>query len=161
LGILPKQFASLAISITPKSLGARHGIYRKSENRIFLNPKNFNSPAHLKGIAYWKFTIVHEVGHSVYREYLSKAQRQAWRDLSGWTKKKGDGQSKPYTEKRKGWPEYIAKETHRKDAQFADKYASKNSHEDFAESFAFCVLGKANIVPKSKANYISGIMNGK
>jgi hypothetical protein len=72
-----------------------------------------------------------------------------WIELSGWKKldktKKVPSNYKRYIEKRSGRniPGHKKSEwIHKDDAEFVRNYASKNPKEDFADTFAFFVLGK-------------------
>lgn len=154
---LPKNFVKHHIKkIEFKDLGAVHGRYvqERKKGDIILNPSIFEYKKYFKiqdkKIPVKIFTIIHEIGHMM--DHLKGVtDTKEWKNLSGWKKldidKKVPDDYKRYIEKRKGrvsdkkghkksmW-------IHKKDAEFSRNYGSKGPREDFADLFAFVILGK-------------------
>jgi hypothetical protein len=94
------------------------------------------------------FTIIHEIGHMF--DHLKKiSDTKKWINLSDWEEVDIDRPTpkgyKRYIEKRKGRDIPGHKKSgwvHDENAEFVRNYASKNPKEDFADTFAFVVLGK-------------------
>ena len=152
--IPPYLLTNFKAIIPASGLGAKHGRYDEDTHVIRLNPRDFrNRVAFGRGpgrkLPHVELTIAHEVGHSIYY-FLSPREMSAWKRLSGWQVGPGEGQAPPYTEKRSGWPKETAKETHREGAEFVRRYAERNDHEDFADSFAFYVMGQKDRLPPEK-----------
>lgn len=152
---LPKKFIKHHIKkIIFKDLGAIHGRYigEYGKGNIILNPTIFKNKRYFKiddeEIPVKYFTIIHEIGHMV--DHLTEiSDTTEWIELSGWKKldiaKKVPSNYKRYIEKRSGRniPGHKKSEwIHKNDAEFVRNYASKNPKEDFADTFAFFVLGK-------------------
>lgn len=154
---LPKNFVKHHIKkIIFKDLGAVHGRYvqERKKGEIILNPSIFDYKIYFqiddKKVPAKIFTIVHEVGHMMdHLRGISKTKE--WRDLSGW-KKLDIGDKVPtgfkrYIEKRKGRVSDVkghkkSNWIHKEDADFSRHYGSRNPKEDFADLFAFTILGK-------------------
>lgn len=154
---LPKNFVKHHIKeIIFKDLGAVHGRYvqDRKKGEIILNPSIFDYKIYFqmdgKKIPAKIFTIIHEVGHMMdHLHGVSKTKE--WKDLSGW-KKLSLGKKVPegyerYVEKRKGRASDKAGHKksewiHKKDSEFSRHYGSRNPKEDFADLFAFTILGK-------------------
>ena len=58
--------------------------------------------------------------------------------MKGWK----PGQSLAYQEKRPGWGDAVSEWTHKAGIKFTRHYAERNPSEDFADCFAFVLLGK-------------------
>lgn len=142
-------------------LNAIHGRYDNTTKTIFFNPKTFNSKVFLgRGsgkIQHAQLTIVHEFGHALYLA-LPEVLRDRWRELSGWMLGTQDGQAPPYEEKRPGWEHKTSKWTHRQGVTFTRHYAEKNDGEDFADTFAFCLLSKPAQAGNAKRRWMSQLL---
>jgi uncharacterized protein YdaT len=140
-----------------KELNAKHGMFITDTGIIKFNPADFALRQRFgKGegwIYHPELTVVHEVGHSIY-ENFTKEKRQEWKDLSGWVKGTKDGNSAPYKETRPGWEPYNSAWTHKLGIGFTRFYAEKNPNEDFADSFAFFILGKGAQMERSKRTFL-------
>lgn len=142
-------------------LGAIHGRYDPESKTIFFNPKTFRGKARMgRGpakIPHGQLTMVHEFGHAVFNT-LPDELKNEWLALSGWMKGTKPGQAEPYEEKRPGWPHKISKWTHAKGASFTRHYAEKNPDEDFADTFAFCILGKPAQAGNVKRRWVAQLL---
>jgi hypothetical protein len=139
-------------------LGAKHGRYDENTHIIYLNPKLFQNKIKFgqgpgRKIDHFELTLAHEIGHSIYY-FMSPKERAAWQKLSGWKEGTGEGQAPPYKEKRPGWPKETSSQTHSQDADFTRHYAERNEHEDFADTFAWYVMGRKERVPPEKAQFL-------
>lgn len=143
-----------------KQLGAKHGRYVPESKVMMFNPENFNLRQRFGKGDHWilhpELTVVHEIGHSVY-ESLSTEKQKEWQDLSGWMKGWKVGQSLPYQEKRPGWGNDKSKWTHKAGIKFTRHYAERNANEDFADCFAFCLLGKGHQMELSKREFMENL----
>lgn len=147
--------------IADPSLGAKHGRY-DLDGTVHLNPSAFNNKQRLGRGAGWVYhpelTVVHEIGHSIY-EHLADWQQEDWKVISSWIIGSKPGQEKPYQEKRPGWPHQTSNMTHKKGVGFTRHYAERNDGEDFADSFAFYILGKPSQMPALKRQFIRGLID--
>lgn len=137
-----------------KDLGAVHGRFldKHEHGTIILNPSIFKNKKYFRingeTIPMKYFTIIHEIGHLV--DHLKNiSDSEEWLKLSGWKElSKNDRVPKGYKryiEKRIGRNIPGKKKSewiHKEDSDFVRNYASRNPKEDFADTFAFTVLGK-------------------
>lgn len=141
-----------------KELGAKHGRYVPETKVMMFNPENFNLRQRFgKGAYGWvlhpELTIVHEIGHSIYESFTPEKQKE-WQDLSHWMKGWKTGQSLPYQEKRPGWGDKKSDWTHKAGIKFTRHYAERNANEDFADCFAFSILGFGHQMELSKREFV-------
>jgi hypothetical protein len=138
-------------------LNAKHGRYEVDTKTVSYNPTNFLLRQRFgKGdswIYHPELTAVHEIGHSIYRS-LTPEQQKEWEDISGWMEGWKPGQSTAYHEKRPGWGNAISDWTHKAGIKFTRLYAERNPDEDFADSFAFVILGKGFQMEPAKKDFI-------
>jgi hypothetical protein len=143
--IPPELIVNVKEVVADSKLDAIHGRYDDKAHVVHFNPHTFLSKVRLgRGegkINHAQLTVLHEFGHALYNSLPEKV-RDAWRELSGWMLGTQEGQERPYVEKRPGWPHKTSGWTHRKGAEFTRHYAEKNDDEDFADTFAFCLLSK-------------------
>jgi hypothetical protein len=152
---LPKNFIKHHIkNIVFADLGAVHGKYiqEPKKGHIIINPTIFENKKYFKigddKVPVKYFTIIHEIGHMF--DHLKKiSDTKKWINLSHWEEvdinKPTPKGYKRYIEKRKGRDIPGHKKSgwvHDENAEFVRNYASKNPKEDFADTFAFVVLGK-------------------
>ena len=154
--------ANFTAIVADHSLGAKHGQYDEKTGIVHLNPRDFHNRVRFgrgpgRKLPHIDLTLAHELGHSIYIE-LPEATKAAWRRLSGWQEGGGEGQAQPYTEKRSGWPKKTSTETFKEGAEFTRRYGSKNSGEDFADSFGFWVLGQKNRLPPEKQTFMGKLL---
>lgn len=156
---VPPDLLGQGLSIVADpTMGAKHGRYRPSENTIWMNPKQFRLRqrfGHGQGwIWHFELTMVHEIGHAVWQQ-LTPVQQSVWYGLSGWVKGQQPGNLAPYVERRPGWEIGKTEEwTHKPNVQFTRRYAERNPFEDFADSFAFWLLGKPHQMSPAKRAYM-------
>jgi hypothetical protein len=122
------------------------------KGHIIINPTIFKNKKYFKigdeKIPVKYFTIIHEIGH-MFDLLKGISDTKKWINLSDW-KEVDRNKSTPegykrYIEKRKGRDIPGHKKSdwvHGENAEFVRNYASKNPKEDFADTFAFVVLGK-------------------
>ena len=67
------------------------------------------------------------------------------------------GQDEPYVEKRPGWEPYTSQWTHKKGIRFPRIYSEKNPDEDFADSGAYYLLGKAHQIDSRKKDFLDNL----
>lgn len=160
---IPPVFLQLVQEIKKDpGLGAKHGRYYPDQHIIHLNPATLTNHQRFGRGAGWinhnELCLVHEFGHAVY-SHLTEEQHQQWRDLSGWMEGTKAGQAPAYVEKRPGWESGTSNMTHKDGILFTRHYAERNDHEDFADCFAFFVLGKPKQMEPSKARFIRDIVD--
>ena len=145
-----------------KELNAKHGRFIPEERTILFNPKNFSLMQKFgegdSKIRHPELTVVHEVGHSIY-DTFSPDQEKEWQDLSGWREGYKIGQSFPYIENRPGWPKHISEWTHKLGVKFPRHYSERNPSEDFADCFAFTILGKGFMMADDKKAFIDNFIS--
>lgn len=146
------------------SLGVKHGKFIPETSTVMLNPRTFKLRQKFgKGpgwFSHMQLVVVHEICHSIF-DGLSPQQKQQWYDLSGWKTGTGDGQAEPYVEKRPGWPPYTSEWTHKKGITFPRHYSEKSPDEDFADCFAFFLLGKPHQMSPNKKQFLQDLVNQK
>jgi ADP-ribose pyrophosphatase YjhB (NUDIX family) len=142
----------LCVESAPE-LNAKHGRYLSDEHKILFNPGNLILRQRFgKGelpILHADLTLVHEVGHSLYKA-LTPQEQLAWLRISGWYPGSKAGQAPAYVEKRPGWEHNISRWTHKVGAKFSRYYGEKNPDEDFADCFAFYLMNKAHEIGDEK-----------
>lgn len=131
--------------IADRGMGAKHGRYDPETKTVRINPHTFQMRQRYGKGEGWlhhiEMTMVHEFGHALF-DSLEPERKQDWYDLSGWVKGRAEDNVEPYEEKRPGWPKLTSEWTHRKGVKFTRHYAEKNPNEQFADCFAFYLLGK-------------------
>lgn len=144
---VPPELMHVLVSeiVADRGMGAKHGRFDPETKTVRINPHGFvlrqrfgEGPGWIHHI---ELTMVHEFGHALY-ESLSEAEKQEWYTLSGWVKGTKKGNASRYVEKRPGWDAYTSKWTHEPGVKMPRHYAEKNPNEQFADCFAFFLLGK-------------------
>lgn len=155
--IPPELLFNVKDIVAAPELQAKHGRFDDKTKTISFNPSNFNLRQRFgKGdgwISHPELTTVHEVGHSIYRS-LTPEQHTQWENISGWMQGWKPGQSIAYKESRPGWGNATSDWTHKAGIGFTRHYAERNPDEDFADCFAFVLLGKGHQMEPSKKDFI-------
>ena|ERR1700734_375280 len=153
----PELLGNVKEIVSAPDLNAKHGKYDDATKTVSYNPKNFELKQKFGqgdgGISHPELTVVHEIGHSIYRS-LTPEQQTQWEDISGWMLGWKPGQSIAYQEKRPGWGDATSEYTHKAGATFARHYGERNQDEDFADAFAFVLLGKGFQMEPAKKVFI-------
>lgn len=160
--IPPELFFNVKEIKSAKELNAKHGKYDPATHTISFNPANFNLRQRFGKGDGWIFhpelTAIHEVGHSIYHSF-TPAQIKEWQDISGWMIGWKLGQSLAYQEKRPGWGDAKSDWTHKAGIKFTRHYGERNPGEDFADCFAFVILGKGHQMEPAKKQFIDSYMD--
>lgn len=162
--IPPELLFNIKQIVANLSLGVKHGKFIPETSTVQLNPRTFKLRQKFgKGpgwFSHMQLVVVHEICHSIF-DGLSPQQKQQWYDLSGWKTGTGEGQAEPYVEKRPGWPSYTSEWTHKKGITFPRHYSEKSPDEDFADCFAFFLLGKPHQMSPNKKQFLQDLVNQK
>lgn len=158
-GIPKANLKVLKTILSDSGLKPKHGRYFPSIKLALLNPGVFDDKLKYgkgpKQVGQGQLALTHEFGHGVYSAYPERL-RVVWRGLSGW--QDGDKETAthkaPYEERRSGWPRLRSNKVHLRDAKFVRTYSEKNDDEDFADSYAFYVLGLRKQMPKEKLAFM-------
>lgn len=157
----PELLSNVKQVVATPSLQPKHGSFIPATKTIELNPFIFKLRQRFGQGQGWiwhhDLTLLHEIGHSVYTS-LSEAEKDQWRDISGWMIGWREGQSPAYEEKRPGWPHGSSSWTHKPGVRFTRKYAEKNDNEDFADSFAFFMLNKPHQMAPEKRDFMQYVV---
>lgn len=160
----PELLCNIKRIVAAPELGVKHGKFIPETQTVQLNPRTFRLRQKFgKGpgwFSHMQLVVVHEICHSIF-DALSEQQKQEWYSLSGWKKDEGEGQAERYIEKRPGWPLFVSEWTHKKGVQFPRHYSEKSPDEDFADSFAFFLLGKPHQMSPSKREFLQKLVNLK
>lgn len=147
--------------ISDRGMSPKHGRFDPQTKTVRINPETFQLRQRFGAGQGWvqhiEMTMVHEFGHALFGT-LTQQQKQEWYDLSGWVKGTRSENAAPYVEKRSGWPEYKSEWTHKKGIRFTRKYAEKNPNEQFADCFAFYLLGKPHQMAPIQRLYLSKLI---
>jgi len=126
---------------------------------IFVNPDQpndfFNENNYF--ITRPQQTLIHEIGHALDANFGHISEQEPWMKLSGWSKEYKPG-FKQLKIKEKGTPEVIGEMYYSPSALFTRAYASRNSWDDFADSFSFFVAGMPDRVPATKRVYLDNLL---
>lgn len=159
----PELLANCIMIKSDPTMGAKHGRFVPKTKTILMNPTQFGLRQRFgRGpgwIWHFELTMVHEVGHSVF-EGLPQGIQEAWNNLSSWTKGDAPADYVRYVEKRPGWEiGKTEKWAHRPGVAFTRHYAERNPGEDFADSFAFFIMGKPHQMGKDKREFMANLVN--
>jgi hypothetical protein len=142
-------------------LGAKHGKYLKESLSALVNPHTFELRQRFGKGPGWmnhdELMIVHEIGHSVY-SHLPVSVQKRWEKTAGWVKGEREGNEPKYVEKRPGWPELTSEWTHVKGKKFPRRYSEKNPDENFADCFAFYILGKPQQMEPEQRAFVKDVI---
>jgi hypothetical protein len=116
----------------------------------FLDPHGYavNRAAH---------TVVHEFGHGYEINHDNLSSKPEWMNLSGWSKEPKPG-LKRLIIKDPGMPPVIGEMYFDPHAKFVRFYAKRNNWDDWADSFAFYVLGLKDKLPDNKRKYFDNLL---
>ena len=160
--IPPELLKDVKLIRSAPELQPKHGRYVPETKTVYVNPHTFKLRTRFgKGpgwIGHDELVVLHEIGHSVY-DNLPEEKRQEWQNISGWMVGTKPGQAPAYVEKRPGWPPFTAKKTHKLNVEFPRIYSEKSDDEDFADCFAFFVMGKPFQLGKPKRAFMQGLFN--
>lgn len=158
----PELLTHVKVIESNPGLEPKHGRYDPDTETVNLSPHDFHLRERLGKGPGWmqhpELTIVHEVGHSVYT-FLPEHLKDEWRAISGWMVGRAPGQAPAYRELRPGWPHKTSKMTHKTGVKFTRKYAERNDDEDFADSFAFAILGKGHQMDLRKRKFLENLLS--
>lgn len=161
---IPKLHLQFIQTILADSgLKPKHGRYFPSVKLALLNPGVFEDKLRYgkggKSVGQGQLALTHEFGHGVYSN-LPDSLRKQWQAISGWKDgtKETDTHAAPYEEKRSGWPRLRSEKIHKRDAKFVRTYSEKNDDEDFADHYAFYVLGLRKQMPEEKLEFIQKLV---
>lgn len=162
LSRIPRSILKNVKVIRKENLTPKHGRFDPEVKRIAYDPRILHHDSKFgrgqgRKLGQGELTLAHEVGHALFLSLPPKMQRE-WRKLSGWKTGTGKNQADAYQERRPGWPKMTSKETHSKDAKFTRHYAERNSGEDFADAFAFTILGFPQQVPEPKLAFLEKVI---
>src|SRR5579864_3525391 len=158
----PELYFNVKEFVSSPELNAKHGQFVPETKTIRFNPTDFHMRQRLGVGPGWmlhqEVTAVHEIGHSIY-EALTPEKQKEWESLSGWQKGGSKlGQAPPYEELRPGWPHLISEWTHTPGVYMPRHYSEKNPNEQFADCFAYVILGKGHMMGKPLKKFVDDLI---
>jgi hypothetical protein len=134
-------------------------------NQVALNADIFYHPDHPEDfsdgqghfITRSAETLLHEIGHAFDSQFGDLSLKEDWMELSGWSKEPMPGHKRLII-REPGTPEVVGEMFYAPEAQFTRFYASRNSYDDWADSFAFYVAGMKTKVPATKRAYFDRLL---
>jgi hypothetical protein len=141
-----------------------HGYY--INNSVTLNVNVFTDPdqsddfldPHGYAVNRATHTVVHEFGHGYDMNNGDLSLKPEWLKLSGWSKDAKPG-LKRLVIKDPGAPVVIGEMYFDPRAGFPRFYAKRNSWDDFADCFAFFVVGLQDKLPENKQQYFKKLLS--
>jgi len=136
-----------------------HGKY-KPDGGLVLNSRIFDDPPTTKNdegleVPAIDFVLIHEMGHGFDKREDTGVEMcldQDWLELSGWSETPKEGLMQLRIQEE-GYPEVLGEWYYSPEAGFPRFYGRRNPWDDWADAFAYYLLGCKSQLPEGKIKY--------